>query len=752
MLIQQGERDAGLYYLIDGFLDVSIDDGEGDESKKRSLFTVKPGGIAGYLASLSGYPSFVEIQAKTDVYVGFLSSEGLLKIMSRQPIVLFTLAKRLISLLSPLVLQIDFALEWVQAAGGHVLYRQGDKSDDIYLVLNGRMRTIREKGGGGIEILSEIGHGESVGELEVLTETPRSCTLHAIRDSELCRIPRTLFKALAGRNPGITLRISRLIATKMRQQYESKASHPGYAPFGGKDSGLTPVNESGRNNFNLKTVGILPVNGSVPVVEFADRLREALEGIVDSVSFLNQATVLKAMGRHAFNRMGKLKLATWLADQEENFGIVLYLADTAVNSGWTQTVIRQADCLLLIAASDGDPAIGEYERFMLGMKTTARKELVLLHQERFCESGLTREWLKNRSWVHAHHHIQMSMRSNREVAMTHPTHRTTQRVRAVAKDAVLNIRTRVQTELQKYTGRSMVKKSSVQKSSHDDFPRLARRLCGKTVGLVLGGGGARGLAHIGFIQALEEADIPIDIVGGTSIGAYVGGLYARDADVVSIIGRAKKFSGRMSSLWRQVSDVTYPFTSYTTGHEFNRGIYKSFYNTQIEDLWLPYFCVTTNITWSRKEIHLQGYAWRYVRASMTLAGFLPPICDNGNLLMDGGYVDNVPVSTMQAMGAEQIIAIDVGRMDDNVGHEYGDSLSGWWIMINRWNPFSKYPTPPSVAEIQSRLAYVSSAKSLLEAKSTPGVLYTRHQYKRTGPWSLGNLTKSSKLDMSTGKR
>lgn len=119
-----------------------------------------------------------------------------------------------------------------------------------------------------------------------------------------------------------------------------------------------------------------------------------------------------------------------------------------------------------------------------------------------------------------------------------------------------------------------------------DFARLARRLCGKSIGIVLGGGGARGISHIGVLRALSEKGIPIDMVGGTSIGAFVGGLYAREGDLVSTFGRAKRFSGRMSTLWRMLTDLTWPVVAYTTGHEFNRGIYKSFYDVQIEDMFV----------------------------------------------------------------------------------------------------------------------------------------------------------------------
>lgn len=128
---------------------------------------------------------------------------------------------------------------------------------------------------------------------------------------------------------------------------------------------------------------------------------------------------------------------------------------------------------------------------------------------------------------------------------------------------------------------------------------------------------------------MEEYGIPIDHVAGTSMGAFIGGLYAREGDIISSTGRAKQYSGRMGNIWRILSDVTYPIVAYTTvslyitlhscaekrleGHEFNRSLYKAFYGLHIEDMWLPFFCNTTNIITSRMEIHETGFAWRYIR-------------------------------------------------------------------------------------------------------------------------------------------
>lgn len=166
-------------------------------------------------------------------------------------------------------------------------------------------------------------------------------------------------------------------------------------------------------------------------------------------------------------------------------------------------------------------------------------------------------------------------------------------------------------------------------------------------------------------------------------------------------------------------------SSYTTGHEFNRGIFKIFGDSQIEDCWLEFYCNTTNISKSRSEYHSSGYVWRYVRASMSLAGLLPPMCDEGNMLLDGGYQDNLTVGHMKALGADVIFAIDVGSIDDDTPQVFGDTLSGLWVIFNRWNPFSTLPNPPGLSEIQARLAYVSSVDALERAKKMPECLYMR---------------------------
>lgn len=366
VLVEQGERNPGLYYVIDGFLDMSSageasgdilqSSAEGSSEEpdgfsvprpgrtpstlfsmpefgqsgpdlrrkgtpgRKHVALIKPGGLAGYIGTVSSYRSFIDVVAKTDVYVGFLPRASLERIVDKYPIVLLTMAKRLTSLLPRLILHIDFALEWLSTDAGQVIFHEGDESDAIYLVLNGRLRLVEERKDGGVNLKAEFGQGESVGELEVLTESARSGTLHAIRDTEIVKFPRTLFNSLAQEHPSITIKISKMIASRMRTLLFNE-------PSVSKDWGRPPASKS-SSTLNLRTIAILPVTSGVPVIDFGHRLMTALSqvGTRNGATSLNQSAILNHLGRHAFNKMGKLRLSQYLADLEEKYGLVVYVA------------------------------------------------------------------------------------------------------------------------------------------------------------------------------------------------------------------------------------------------------------------------------------------------------------------------------------------------------------------------------------------------------------------------------------------
>ncbi|KAI5189242.1 lysophospholipid hydrolase [Nematocida minor] len=256
----------------------------------------------------------------------------------------------------------------------------------------------------------------------------------------------------------------------------------------------------------------------------------------------------------------------------------------------------------------------------------------------------------------------------------------------------------------------------------NDMHRFIRTLKGTNVGLVLGGGGARGIAHIGIIEALEEAGIPIDAIGGTSMGAFVGALYAEGTNNKQVFIRAKRLSHLIGSVWRIILDLTYPICSMFTGKGFNWGLRMIFKNKRIEDLWLPYYCITTDISLFEEKQHKQGILWRYVRASMSLSGYLPPLCDNGSFLLDGGYMNNVPADAMRSMGIRNIIAVDVGSEVETTFSEYGDSINGFYILFQKIFSTKKFL---SLTEIQYRLAYLTSMHKERSLKSDVSIKYIR---------------------------
>ena len=137
---------------------------------------------------------------------------------------------------------------------------------------------------------------------------------------------------------------------------------------------------------------------------------------------------------------------------------------------------------------------------------------------------------------------------------------------------------------------------------------------------------------------------------------------------------------------------------------------------------------------------------------MSLAGLLPPLCDEGNMLLDGGYIDNLPVSHMKSLGADVIFAVDVGSVDDETPQAYGDSLSGFWAVLNRWNPFSSTVNPPTLSEIQARLAYVSSIGALERAKNTPGCRYLRPPIEQYGTLEFGKFDEIYHVGYQYGKQ
>lgn len=157
-----------------------------------------------------------------------------------------------------------------------------------------------------------------------------------------------------------------------------------------------------------------------------------------------------------------------------------------------------------------------------------------------------------------------------------------------------------------------------------------------------------------------------------SIGAFIAALYARHPDNwCRILHAVINFSGSMSSILEKLLDLTLPIASFFNGSRFSAAIKKVFGDAKIENLALNYFCITTDIANSRMGVHRSGPIWKYVRASMSLQGYLPPVSDGKSLLLDGGYMNNLPSDVMRNENVHSVIAVDVGREPRADYYPYG---------------------------------------------------------------------------------
>jgi NTE family protein/lysophospholipid hydrolase len=239
----------------------------------------------------------------------------------------------------------------------------------------------------------------------------------------------------------------------------------------------------------------------------------------------------------------------------------------------------------------------------------------------------------------------------------------------------------------------------------EDFERLARFLTGNAIGLVFSGGGARGFAHIGVIRALQEAGITIDLIGGNSMGAIVSAEYLLGWDYETMLKRNRQLFKPLS-----IFDPTLPLVSLFSGRKRAKLMQREFGDVQIEDLWLPYFCVSSNLTRAELMIHRTGPLWKGVLASGTLAGIMPPVFHNGDLLVDGMLLNDMPIDVCYDLcDGGTVIAVNVSRpIDLQRNSDIGASLSGWRLLWNKINPFAKKLNFPHIATILQRAGELSS--------------------------------------------
>jgi len=343
----------------------------------------------------------------------------------------------------------------------------------------------------------------------------------------------------------------------------------------------------------------------------------------------------------------------WFHERESRNDFVVYAGD-ADDTPWTRLCLRQADVVLLAARANGEHAGWAGQQWLDG--TMRRAELLLLHEGAFV-NGAAARWHSVLPGM-PHHHMR----------------------------------------------------------GPADYDRLARLLTGRAVGLVLSGGGARGFAHLGVVRALREHDVPIDLVGGSSMGGILAAGVASDWSDEELVERFRRSFVDTNPL----SDFTLPLVSLVSGRKVGMLLRRELGDIDIEDLPLPFFCVSSNLTTGRIAVHQHGPLWRWLRASVAIPGVLPPVFQGGEVYVDGGAMNNLPVDVMRAKGRGPVIGVDVGTdraFTTNVDATEAPSV---------WNLFGarRGRRRPNILQILWRAGMVNSTTATLERRMQSDLLLT----------------------------
>ncbi|HSW05949.1 cyclic nucleotide-binding and patatin-like phospholipase domain-containing protein [Aquabacterium sp.] len=412
------------------------------------------------------------------------------------------------------------------------------------------------------------------------------------------------------------------------------------------------------------TIGLLPVSSGVDLTSFAAQLAQQLSA-VGRVEVIDSDTVERelhapeaTLGPQAQADVNR-RIAMLLDRIEARAEFVLLVADSGP-SAWTARCCRDADELLLLADATQPPVLHATEKVCLvsrSASTEAAEILVLLHAAETPSPRGTKAWLDRRP-VADHLHIRPSLER--------------------------------------------------------DMARLARFLSRTATGLVMAGGGARGLAHLGVVRALQEHGVAIDCVGGTSIGAVMATYVASDRPWEQVMANARRaFSTNPTGDFNPV-----PWLSLFRGLRLRRILNDAVhellgFDADIEDLWKSNFCIATNYSHAREQVLRRGRLVKMLLASTSIPGALPPVLHEGDLLCDGGSFNNFPVDVMQSQrGIGTVIGIDLDfRQPLKVDLE--DVPSGWALFVDQWRPLRKrrYRLPSLPAYLMTVMVLYSISRS-----------------------------------------
>jgi len=390
---------------------------------------------------------------------------------------------------------------------------------------------------------------------------------------------------------------------------------------------------------NLKAICLLPLDLTTRSREFSRRFIERM-GREGEVLFLEPGRLGDVGAPVAAARPGEAvppALSGWLHDREEEFRYLVYHCPPD-NLDWARFALRQSDMVLFVGDSAESPALRDWERHLdeASSGAIARRMLILLQPPPGLPIRDTAGWLEPRP-IDFHFHV---------------------------RDGV-----------------------------EDDLGRVVRIVAGRALGLVLAGGAARGFAHLGVYRAMMERSLPVDWIGGTSLGGIMAAALASPHGLEEAITIARESFVK----GKPFSDLTLPVVSLIRGRRMER-LLREHLDLMIEDLPTPFFCVSCHLDTGAMRLHERGYLPDALRASAAIPGIIPPAVVDGRLVVDGAVVNNLPVDVMRQKPVGTVVAVDLSA-DHEVRVDYNRLPSPWAVLRGRYLPFTRRYRVPSLSTV-----------------------------------------------------
>ena len=501
----------------------------------------------------------------------------------------------------------------VRVPAGEWLFHEGDPGEAMYVIRAGRLEVVEERTGG---VIRELGRGDALGELALLTSSPRSASVRAARPSDLLVIERSEFDQLLSTSPALSLALNRTLGEQLRSAHTAlSTARPRPA-----------------------TVAIVGLEDRLPVADVARGLATALERHLDAALLDGGEIPQPLSSEEAAVTYGPL-----LDRAEARHELVLLDAGSILDGGpWSEFCVQQADRILALTCGGPLPDRVRERVDLLGCDLVAYDVVP--------GSGALGAWVELLQPLESH-----ALGDSERGA---------------------------------------------------DLERMARRLSGRSVGIVLSGGGARAFSHIGVLEELTNAGISIDRVLGVSMGSFVGALFAMGLDCDEIDERCfEEWVQR-----RPLADYTLPRHSLIRGERVQAMLHRTFGHIAIEELQRSFMCGCTELGSGRFVLQRYGPLWETVGFSMCLPVIAPPQMRGRELFIDGSLLDNLPVGAMADLGEGPVIAVDVKATFDrhpNDGRRAAPDGPADRTRTQR----SRGERPPSLGETLTRVLLLGSANT-----------------------------------------